>query len=79
MGIDKGLTRVPGASDVAVALQQIQRDFEEKGISADMDIDMVADSGGAAGMRPVVKNIRLRLENGLQGRAILPPKPQLIA
>jgi hypothetical protein len=41
-------------------LQQVQRDFEEKGISADMDIDMAVAGGAAGGMRPVVKNIRLR-------------------
>jgi hypothetical protein len=60
MGIDRDLTRVPNASDVATMLQQVQRDFEEKGISADMDIDMAVAGGAAGGMRPVVKNIRLR-------------------
>jgi hypothetical protein len=45
------------ADDVAEILQRIQRDFDEKGISADVDVEL-APSGG--GMRPIVNNIRLK-------------------
>lgn len=54
----------PNEFEVAEILQRIQRDFEDKGISADMDVEFAASGGATAGLRPIVKNVRLRTGSG---------------
>jgi hypothetical protein len=51
--------REPGTriDNTAEALRRIQKEFEARGISADMDVEFEVTDGA---VRPVVKNVRLR-------------------
>jgi hypothetical protein len=57
VGIAEGVRKVNDASETIAELQRIQRQFEENGVSADMDVEMAMSNGR---LQPVVKNIRLR-------------------
>jgi hypothetical protein len=57
MGIAENVRKNNYAFDAIAELQKLQQQFEEKGISADMDVEMTISDGR---MQPVVKNIRLR-------------------
>jgi hypothetical protein len=55
-----GVDRSDQALQAAESLQRIQQEFDDKGISADMDVEFKLNGGGAGGLSPIVKNIRLR-------------------